>query len=78
MTRRKIIAAALFFTLFGVVALLPPLVRLSRFDSRFGGVPVEIVYVFAFWAILIIGARWFSRVLPDDETALRHRQDRDP
>lgn len=78
MTRRKLIAAALFFTLFSVIALLPPLVLLFRFDARIGGVPVETVYVFVLWAILVIGARWFSRVLPDDDQLLRHSQDREP
>src|SRR5690606_18354381 len=66
MTRRKLIAAALFFTIFGVIALLPPLVLLFRFDARIAGVPVETVYVFALWALLVAGARWFSRALPDD------------
>jgi uncharacterized membrane protein len=78
MTRRKLIAAALFFTLFGVIALLPPLVLLFRFDARIGGVPVETVYVFVLWAILVIGARWFSRVLPDEDQLLRNSREREP
>lgn len=66
MTRRKLIAAALFFTVFGALAYLPPLVILLRYDLRVFGVPVETVYVFALWFVLVVGARWFSRVLPDD------------
>ena len=66
MTRRKIIAASLFFTLFGALALMPPLVLLAGFDGRVLGVPVETVYVFALWFAMVVGARWFSRTLPDD------------
>lgn len=73
MTRRKLIAAALFFTIFGVIALLPPLVLLFRFDTRIAGVPIETVYVFSLWALLIAGARWFSRTLPDDRPTENRR-----
>jgi hypothetical protein len=66
MTRRKLVAAALFFTVFGALAYLPPLVLLFRLDQRVLGVPIETVYVFALWAVLVGGARWFSRVLPDE------------
>lgn len=66
MTRRKLVAAALFFTAFGALAYMPPLVLLFRLDVRVLGVPIETVYVFALWVALLLGARWFSRVLPDD------------
>lgn len=66
MIRRKLVAAALFFTLFGVIAFIPPFIFLFRFDARVAGVPVETVYVFGLWAVLVAGASWFSRVLPDD------------
>ncbi len=66
MTRRKLIAAALFFTAFGALAYMPPLVLLFRFDMRVLGVPVETVYVFVLWIALVAGACWFSRVMPDD------------
>ncbi|RIK84954.1 MAG: hypothetical protein DCC69_11510 [Hyphomicrobiales bacterium] len=66
MTRRKLVAAALFLTAFGALAYLPPLVLLFRLDIRIMGVPIETVYVFALWVALVAGACWFSRVLPDD------------
>ena len=66
MTRRKLVAAALFFTGFGALAYLPPLVLLFRLDLRVFGAPIETVYVFALWIALVVGACWFSRVLPDD------------
>jgi hypothetical protein len=78
MTRRKLVAAALFFTIFGVIALLPPLVLLFRFDSRIAGIPIETVYVFVLWGLLIIGACWFSGVLPDDAPSDHPRQDGEP
>lgn len=76
MIRRKLVAAALFFTLAGVLAFLPPLVLLFRADARVMGVPVEVVYIFIAWAALVVGARWFSRVLPDDAPDTDKRPDR--
>lgn len=67
MTRRKIIGASLFFTLFGAMAILPPLILLFRFDGMAFGIPVETVFLFALWAFLIIGAAWFGTTLPRDE-----------
>ena len=67
MTRRRRVAAAAFFTLFGTLAFLPPLVLLFRFDARVMGVPVETVYVFVLWFLLVAGARLFGRVLPDEK-----------
>jgi len=67
--RRKLIGASLFFTVFGAIALLPPLVLLFRLDVRIFGAPIEAVYVFVLWAVLIAGGRWFSRALPPDETS---------
>ena len=66
MTRRKLVAASLFFTLFGVIAVLPPLALLFTADIRPFGVPLPIVYVFLLWAGLVLGAVWFASALPDD------------
>ena len=77
MTRRKLVSGSLFFTLFGVVALLPPLVLLFRFDARVMGVPIETVYVFMLWVLLVAGARWFSRMLPGEGSAADKREGRD-
>jgi hypothetical protein len=76
MIRRKLVAAALFFTLFGVIALIPPFIFLFRFDGRLAGVPIETVYVFALWAVLVVGACWFSRTLPDDPPRTDRQTDR--
>ncbi len=77
MTRRKLVSASLFFTMFGVIALLPPLVLLFRFDARVFGVPIETVYVFALWGLLVAGACWFSRILPDERPASEKRPEPD-
>lgn len=75
MIRRKLIAAALFFTLFGVIGFMPPFVLLFRFDARIAGVPIETVYVFVLWALLVAGACWFSRVLPREAPRSDHPPD---
>ena len=67
MPRRKIIGASLFFTLFGAMAILPPLILLFRFDGLVAGVPVATVFIFGLWIFLIGGAAWFGYVLPRDE-----------
>ncbi|SFZ86722.1 hypothetical protein SAMN02983003_3916 [Devosia enhydra] len=78
MTRRKLVAAAFFFTLFGVLGFLPPIIALFRFDARPFGVPVEAVYVFVLWGLLVLGARWFSRALPEDGTQAAQRPGEEP
>lgn len=78
MTRRKLIGAALFFTLFGVIAMMPPLVLAFRFDALVFGVPVETVYIFALWIFLVGGAIVLGRVLPHDEPAPTARRDGEP
>lgn len=78
MTRRKLISASLFFTLFGVIALMPPLILLVRFDLRVAGVPIETVYIFVLWALLIGGSCWFSRALPREDPRTEPPRDRQP
>ena len=76
MIRRKLIAAALFFTLFGIIALLPPFIFLFSFDVRIAGVPIEAVYIFVMWIVLVAGGRWFSRTLPHDPPSTDKPTDR--
>ena len=78
MTRRKLVAAALFFTLAGVVAMMPPFVLLFQFEESIFGVPVEAAYIFFVWALLVFGARAFSRLLPDDPPVDENRRDSEP
>jgi hypothetical protein len=67
MTRRKIIGASLFFTLFGAMATLPPLVLLFSFKGTVFGLPVATLFLFGLWIFLVVGAAWFGNALPRDE-----------
>ena len=64
MTRSKLRSAALFFTLFGALLFLPPLVLLFNVRARVLGVPVEVIYLFVAWTGLIAGTAWFAYRLP--------------
>lgn len=64
MTPRKIEHAALFLVIFGALLFSPPLVTLFNVHQRVLGVPYEVVYLFAIWAALIVGAAWLSFRLP--------------
>ncbi|HEY9009544.1 MAG TPA: hypothetical protein VIN06_00860 [Devosia sp.] len=66
MTRGKLISAALFFGILGTMLLMPPLVLLFNVEVRFFGVPVEVIYLFAVWLVLVLGTAWFAYRLPDD------------
>ena len=70
MTRRKIIGASLFFTLFGAMASLPPLILLFRFEGFVAGLPIATLFLFGLWVFLVAGAEWFGYALPRDEPHL--------
>ena len=78
MTRRRTIGAALFFTLFGTIAIMPPLLFVATGNADIFGVPVAMVYIFAIWIFLIVGASVLARYLPHDEPTPPMRQDRQP
>ncbi|WP_127143060.1 hypothetical protein [Pelagibacterium montanilacus] len=69
MHRRKVIGSALFFSLFGMMASVPPLIMLFRFEGFVFGIPAATVFLFGLWVFLVVGAAWFSRALPRDEPA---------
>lgn len=64
MTPRKVEHAALFLVLLGALLFVPPLVTLMNIRARILGVPIEVVYLFVVWALLILGAIWLARRLP--------------
>ena len=66
MDRRKTVSAALFVTLFGAMLFLPPLLRLVQNEARVFGAPVELLYMFAAWAALVVAAVWLGKNLPDE------------
>lgn len=64
MDGRKTESAAFFLTLVGAVLILPPLARVFQIERRVLGLPAEVIYLFAVWALLVVGALWLSRRLP--------------
>ena len=66
MERRKLGSAALFFTVFGAMLILPPLVLLFNVKARFLGVPAEVIYLFVVWLGLVAGTAWFAYRLPHE------------
>lgn len=70
---RKARDRALILPAVGAVLFLPPVARIFEIDVRIGGVPLVVIYLFAVWAALIVGAAALSHrlsepELPTDET----------
>ena len=55
-TRRKTRDWALILPLLGLMFLAPPLASMIPADGKIAGLPATVVYIFAVWAGLIIGA----------------------
>ena len=72
---RKLVSAALFLTLLGSLLLLPPLASVFQLQRRFLGLPVELIYLFACWIVLVGAAFWLSRRLPREPEAEPHNGD---
>lgn len=64
---RKTEHAAFMLPVFGALLLLPPLLDAFAVPHRLFGVPVEVVYLFTVWLLLIAGAAVMSRRLPRPE-----------
>ena len=68
--RDKTLSLALLLPLAGLFLLMPPMVLVFSMPSDIAGLPVIIVYIFAVWGFLIIGAAWLARRLaPPSELA---------
>ncbi|MGJ3259221.1 MAG: hypothetical protein ACFE0S_06405 [Rhodospirillales bacterium] len=67
LTRRKIRDRSIALLLLGVVLLMPPLVRIAQIDTNVFGLPFALVYLFAVWALLVLGAALLARPLRDSE-----------
>lgn len=68
-TGRKIRDRSIALVLVGTILLLPPVAGISHVDSKIGGIPVSLLYVFTVWAFLIAGAAALSRALLDSQSA---------
>jgi hypothetical protein len=66
MQRGKLVSAALFLALVGGLLILPPLATMFQLERRFLGLPLEMIYLFVCWGLLIAGAFWLSKRLPHE------------
>lgn len=72
-SRDKTRSLALFLPLSGLFFLMPPAVLAFSMPASIAGVPIIILYIFAVWGFLIIGAAWLAHRLaarPGPETPL--------
>jgi uncharacterized membrane protein YfbV (UPF0208 family) len=69
MERRKLESAALFLTVAGALLFMPPLALIFQVQQRLFGVPLEVIYLFVCWALLVTGAWWLGRRLPREAEA---------
>lgn len=61
--RDKAESIAFLLPFFGFLLLMPPAVLVFSMPSSIAGVPIIILYIFAIWGGLIIGAAWLARRL---------------
>ncbi|MBY8975447.1 hypothetical protein KHP62_06500 [Rhodobacteraceae bacterium NNCM2] len=74
---RKVKDSALIMPLIGLLFLTPPIANLFAVDERLFGVPVLVIYIFAVWAMLILGALILSRRLRQSEEDTRRLRARE-
>lgn len=55
---------AALLPIFGAVLLTPAMANLFHTGTSLFGLPLDMLYVFAVWILLIAGAWWLSRRLP--------------
>lgn len=67
LSRRKVRGRSIALLLAGFAFLMPPIAGISLIDHDIGGVPVPMLYLFAIWALLIVGAFALARPLRDSE-----------
>ncbi|QRZ15046.1 hypothetical protein JWJ88_19070 [Paracoccus methylovorus] len=72
--------AGFVLPLFGALLLLPPFINLFLVRRLLWGIPLEVIYLFAVWVGLVVGAWRLSRVLDtrlpsDPDTAPRQQDD---
>ena len=65
---RKLRDRSIALLLVGTILLLPPVAGISHVDSKIGGIPVSLLYVFVVWAFLIAGAAALARPLLDSQS----------
>ncbi len=66
-SQRKIRDRSIALVLAGIVALMPPIAGVALIDAKLFGLPVALIYIFAVWALLIVGATMLARPLRDSD-----------
>lgn len=61
---RKLRDAAFVVPAFALLLLLPPFLNLFAIGGLLFGIPIEVAYIFAIWAALVVAAALLSRCLP--------------
>ncbi|GGA63055.1 hypothetical protein GCM10011385_16050 [Nitratireductor aestuarii] len=61
--KREDLAALL--PIFGIILLAPIVANLFLTRSSVSGLPLDLLYLFAVWIFLILGAMWLSCRLPE-------------
>lgn len=69
MTSRRVRDRSIILLLLGLTLLVSPMASIFEIDEKVGGVPVTLIYLFAVWALLILGAAYLSRGLRRSEEA---------
>ncbi|MEO8685661.1 MAG: hypothetical protein ABI414_12570 [Devosia sp.] len=65
--RRKLESGMLVLAAFGALLLVPPLVLIFNQRISHFGIPQIVVYLFAVWALLVIGTAVLTHYLPRHE-----------
>lgn len=65
---------AALIPLFGIIVLMPILANLFLTNSRVFGLPLDMIYLFTVWGLLICGAVGMSYWLPHIGTASRDEE----
>jgi len=71
--KREDLAALL--PIFGIILLAPIVANLFLTHSSVFGLPLDLLYIFAVWIFLILGAVWLSFRLPEVTHPLEKSQD---
>lgn len=66
---QRMVILSLGLTIFGAIAILPPLVLIGHGRSEIFGLPGGWVYLFALWVALIVGAALIAPRLPAEQQA---------
>jgi uncharacterized integral membrane protein len=56
LVRKKVRDRSFVLLVVGLILLLPPFVHIAKIDAYIFGLPLTLIYIFAVWGALIIGA----------------------